>query len=283
MSRNGTFAIAFHTLFVAFMLAPLVVVMWMSLTPSNLLSLPTTSFSLRWFWAILRHSQFIDAFWFSILLGVLSASLAMMLAVPAALALARYRFPGRDAFVALFLSPLIIPHVVLGVAFLRFFTQIGMTGTFIGLLGAHVLVIFPYGLRLVLAALTTSDPAIERAAISLGASQWTVFRRVLFPLMIPGVAGGWVISFIQSFDEVTMTVFVDSVLDDAAGAHVPLHRGIDRSAGGLGLDRRHSPHLPAHGHRGPHLRAGPYPGRQGLNARPAHPDLPRIGQCKRSL
>lgn len=208
MSRNGTFAIAFHTLFVAFMLAPLVVVMWMSLTPSNLLSLPTTSFSLRWFWAIQRHSQFIDAFWFSILLGVLSASLAMMLAVPAALALARYRFPGRDGFVALFLSPLIIPHVVLGVAFLRFFTQIGMTGTFIGLLGAHVLVIFPYGLRLVLAALTTSDPAIERAAISLGASQWTVFRRVLFPLMIPGVAGGWVISFIQSFDEVTMTVFV---------------------------------------------------------------------------
>lgn len=208
MSRNGSFAIAFHTVFVAFMLAPLVVVMWMSLTPSNLLSLPTTSFSLRWFWAILRHSQFIDAFWFSILLGVLSASLAMVLAVPAALALARYRFPGRDGFVALFLSPLIIPHVVLGVAFLRFFTQIGTTGTFIGLLGAHVLVIFPYGLRLVLAALTTSDPAIERAAISLGASQWTVFRRVLFPLMIPGVAGGWVISFIQSFDEVTMTVFV---------------------------------------------------------------------------
>ncbi|MBN9469211.1 MAG: ABC transporter permease [Bosea sp.] len=208
MSRNGTFAIAFHTVFVAFMLAPLVVVMWMSLTPSNLLSLPTTSFSLRWFWAILRHSQFIDAFWFSILLGVLSASLAMVLAVPAALALARYRFPGRDGFVALFLSPLIIPHVVLGVAFLRFFTQIGTTGSFIGLLGAHVLVIFPYGLRLVLAALTTSDPAIERAAISLGASQWTVFRRVLFPLMIPGVAGGWVISFIQSFDEVTMTVFV---------------------------------------------------------------------------
>lgn len=208
MSRNGAFAVAFHTLFVAFMLAPLVVVMWMSLTPSNLLSLPTTSFSLRWFWAILRHNQFIDAFWFSILLGVLSASLAMVLAVPAALALARYRFPGRDGFVALFLSPLIIPHVVLGVAFLRFFTQIGTTGTFIGLLGAHVLVIFPYGLRLVLAALTTSDPAIERAAISLGASQWTVFRRVLFPLMIPGVAGGWVISFIQSFDEVTMTVFV---------------------------------------------------------------------------
>lgn len=208
MNRNGPFAVIFHSLFVAFMLAPLVVVMWMSLTPTNLLSLPTTSFSLRWFYAIIGHRQFQDAFWFSILLGALSATIAMVLAVPAALALARHRFPGRDGFVALFLSPLIIPHVVLGVAFLRLFTQIGTTGSFIGLLGSHVLVIFPYGLRLVLAALTTSDPAIERAAVSLGASQWTMFRRILFPLMIPGVAGGWVISFIQSFDEVTMTVFV---------------------------------------------------------------------------
>ncbi|WP_439495377.1 ABC transporter permease [Bosea sp. (in: a-proteobacteria)] len=208
MSRNGPFAVLFHSLFVAFMLAPLAVVMWMSLTPSNLLSLPTTELSLRWFRAILGHSQFLEAFWFSILLGVIAATIAMLLAVPAALALARHSFPGRDAFVALFLSPLIIPHVVLGVAFLRFFTQIGTTGSFIGLLGSHVLVIFPYGLRLVLAALTASDPAIERAAISLGASQWTVFRRVLLPLMIPGVAGGWMISFIQSFDEVTMTVFV---------------------------------------------------------------------------
>lgn len=208
MSRNGPFALVCHSLFVAFMLAPLVVVMWMSLTPANLLSLPTTSFSLRWFYAILGHRQFQEAFWFSILLGALSATIAMILAVPAALALSRHCFPGRDGFVALFLSPLIIPHVVLGVAFLRFFTQIGTTGSFAGLLGAHVLVIFPYGLRLVLAALTTSDPAIERAAVSLGASPWTVFRRVLFPLMIPGVAGGWVISFIQSFDEVTMTVFV---------------------------------------------------------------------------
>lgn len=208
MSRNGPFALLFHSLFVGFMLAPLVVVMWMSLTPSNLLSLPTTELSLRWFRAILGHRQFLDAFWFSIVLGVLAATVAMLLAVPAALALARHRFPGRDGLVALFLSPLIIPHVVLGVAFLRFFTQIGTTGTFIGLLGSHVLVIFPYGLRLVLAALTTSDPAIERAAVSLGASHWTVFRRVLLPLMIPGVAGGWMISFIQSFDEVTMTVFV---------------------------------------------------------------------------
>jgi putative spermidine/putrescine transport system permease protein len=208
MNRNGPLSLLFHGIFALFMLAPLIVVMWMSLTPSNLLVLPTTTFSLRWFWAILDNQQFVQSFWMSLWLGAVAATGAMLLAVPAGLALARHRFRGREGLVALFLSPLIIPHVVLGVAFLRFFTQVQVTGSFVALLGSHILVIFPYGLRLVLASLTAADPAIERAAISLGASRWTVFRRVIFPLMIPGVAGGWMISFIQSFDEVTMTVFV---------------------------------------------------------------------------
>jgi putative spermidine/putrescine transport system permease protein len=208
MNRNGPLSLAFHTLFVLFMLAPLLVIIWMAFTPESLLVLPTSRFSLRWFHAILNSRQFLDAFGFSILLGLLAATVAMLLAVPAALAVARHRFMGREAIIALFLSPLVIPHVVLGVAFLRFFTTVGVQGSFIGLLGSHVLVIFPYGLRLVLASLVSADPALERAALSLGASRWTLFRRLTLPLMIPGVAGGWVISFIQSFDEVTMTVFV---------------------------------------------------------------------------
>jgi putative spermidine/putrescine transport system permease protein len=190
------------------MLAPLVVVVWMSFTPDSLLKLPTTQLSLRWYYAILDNQQFIHAFGLSIGLGLVAATAAILLAIPAALALSRYRFPGRDGLVAFFLSPLIIPHVVLGIAFLRFFTEIGVKGSLAALLGSHILVIIPYGLRLVLASLTAFDPALERAAISLGASQWAVFKRVVLPMMVPGVAGGWVISFIQSFDEVTMTVFV---------------------------------------------------------------------------
>jgi putative spermidine/putrescine transport system permease protein len=208
MNRNGPLSLLFHAFFVLFMLAPLLVIIWMAFTPESLLVLPTTRLSLRWFYAILNSRQFLDAFGFSILLGVLAATVAMLLAVPAAMAVARHRFVGREAIIALFLSPLVIPHVVLGVAFLRFFTSAGVQGSFIGLLGSHVLVIFPYGLRLVLASLVSADPALERAALSLGASRWTLFRRLTLPLMIPGVAGGWVISFIQSFDEVTMTVFV---------------------------------------------------------------------------
>jgi putative spermidine/putrescine transport system permease protein len=208
MIRNGPLALAFHTLFVIFIAAPLVIVMLVAFTPQSILSLPTRGLSLRWFAAILNDRQFIDAFVTSLWLGAAAATGAMLLAVPASLALARHQFPGRGAVIGFFLSPLIIPHVVLGVAFLRFFTEVRMSGSFAGLMGAHILVVFPYGLRLCLASLTSVDPAIERAAVSLGASSFALFRRVTLPVMIPGVAGGWIISFIQSFDEVTMTAFL---------------------------------------------------------------------------
>jgi putative spermidine/putrescine transport system permease protein len=71
-----------------------------------------------------------------------------------------------------------------------------------------VIVILPYALRLTLAAATGLDRDAERAALSLGASRFTAFRRVVLPLILPGVTGGWLLAFIQSFDELTMTVFV---------------------------------------------------------------------------
>jgi putative spermidine/putrescine transport system permease protein len=206
--RNGPVALAFHALFVAFMLAPILIVLWVAFTPEGFLSIPTGKLSLRWFRAIARYPEFIDAFRNTLLLGAASTLFAVALSVPAALAIARYRFPGRDALAALFLSPLMIPHVVLGVAFLRFFTTIGMGGTFAGLVLAHVVIVMPFTMRLVIAAATGMDRAVENVAVSLGASAFTVFRRVTLPLILPGVVSGAALAFIQSFDEVTMTVFV---------------------------------------------------------------------------
>jgi putative spermidine/putrescine transport system permease protein len=193
LNKNGIGALTFHALFIGFMLAPILIVCVVAFTPEGFLSIPTTSWSLRWFKAIARYPEFVDAFWNSILLGALSSSVAIALSLPAALAVARYRFRGREAITALFLSPLMIPHVVLGIAFLRFFTQVGFGGSFIGL---------------VLASAVGMDRAIENAAVSLGATPFTVFRRVTLPLILPGVTSGWMLAFIQSFDEVTMTIFI---------------------------------------------------------------------------
>jgi putative spermidine/putrescine transport system permease protein len=210
MSRNGPAALAFHALFIAFMLAPIVIVCLVAFTPEGYLSLPTRGLSLRWFKAIADYPEFVRALRDSLILAALSSTIAVMFAVPAALAVARYRFTGRDAVLAFFMSPLMIPHVVLGIAFLRFFTTIGLGGTFLGLVLAHIVIVMPFALRLVLAASAGMDRAIEHAAISLGAGPATVFRRVTLPLILPGVVSGWVLAFINSFDEVTMTVFIAS-------------------------------------------------------------------------
>ena len=208
MIRNGWLALVFHSLFIAFIAAPLLIVCVVAFTPLGYISLPTDGISLRWFAAIADNPRFIDAFWLSLALGLVSSVIATVLAVPAALAVARHRFPGRDAISAFLLSPLMIPHVVLGVALLRYFSQLGINGTFSSLALAHVVVILPFALRLVLAAATGLDPAIERAAVSLGASGFTVFRRITLPLILPGIVSGWLLAFITSFDELTVSVFV---------------------------------------------------------------------------
>ena len=206
--RNGPLALAFHTLVVAFMLAPLLIVCVVAFTPENTLSIPTTRFSLRWFEAIFAHPDFVQSFRNSLALALSSATLATAIAIPAGLALTRYSFRGREALNGLFLSPLIIPHLVLGVALLRLFALIGATGSFFWLVLAHVVVITPYVLRLVVAAVVGFDRSAEQAALSLGASPVTVFRRITLPMILPGVTGGWLLAFINSFDEVTMSIFV---------------------------------------------------------------------------
>ena len=210
MSRNGPVALVFHGLFIAFILAPIVIVCLVAFTPEGYLSLPTSGLSLRWFRAIADYPEFIRAFRDSLWLAALSSTIAVLFAVPAALAVARHRFRGREAVLGFFMSPLMIPHVVLGIAFLRFFTTIGLGGTFLGLVLSHIVIVMPFALRLVLAASTGMDRAVERAAVSLGAGSITVFRRVTLPLILPGVVSGWVLAFITSFDEVTMTVFIAS-------------------------------------------------------------------------
>ncbi|WP_186420183.1 ABC transporter permease [Bosea sp. CS1GBMeth4] len=210
MHRNGPVALLFHTLVVGFVLAPLLVICLVAFTPENTLSIPTTSVSLRWFEAIFAHPDFVASFVNSLWLATLAATLSVAISVPAALAIDRYAFPGRDALNALFLSPLIIPHLVLGVAFLRLFALIGGTGSFGWLVASHVVIITPYVLRLVMAAFTGLDRSAEQAAMTLGASHWTVFRRVTAPMILPGITGGWLLAFINSFDELTMSIFVTS-------------------------------------------------------------------------
>src|SRR5437016_14374011 len=118
MLKNGPVALLFHTLVVGFVLAPLVVICLVAFTPENTLTMPTAGFSLRWFYSVFQHPDFVASFANSLWLASIAATLSVAIAVPAALAIDRYAFPGRRALNELFLSPLMIPHLVLGLALL---------------------------------------------------------------------------------------------------------------------------------------------------------------------
>ena len=166
--------------------------------------------ALRWYRALLGVPEFATALRTSLGLGFTSASFALVLAVPAALALTRWSFPGRAMMHGMLMSPLLMPHIVLGVAFLRFFTDLGANGSFTALVVAHTIIVMPYALRLCMTSAGDLDPSLEQAATSLGASVTTVFRRMTLRLLVPGLASGWLLAFIHSFDELTTSVFIAS-------------------------------------------------------------------------
>ena len=210
MQKNGPLALSFHTVVTLFMLAPLIIVCLVAFTPKDTLSVPWGNYSLRWFKAVFDHSDLVQSFWNSFGVATVAATVAVALAVPAGLAIARFEFPGRTAILGVLMSPLIVPHLVLGVAILRLFALLDAKGSSAWLTLAHVVIVAPYALRLVLAALTGHDRHMEHAAVSLGANGWTVFTRITLPTMWPGLTGGWLLAFINSFDEVTMSLFITS-------------------------------------------------------------------------
>jgi putative spermidine/putrescine transport system permease protein len=208
MRGNNVFLLLFHSGVVAFVLAPRLSILLVAFTPENTLSIPTNGISLRWFHAILDHPDFITAFYNSVQLAFFSATASLCIALPAGLAIVRSDFRGKQFLNALFLSPLVIPHLVLGVAILRLFTLLGLGSSFSWLVISHVVIVTPFALRLILSAAAGMDRSVEHAALSLGAAQWTVFRRITLPMILPGISGGWLLAFINSFDELTMSIFV---------------------------------------------------------------------------
>jgi putative spermidine/putrescine transport system permease protein len=195
-------------LMVAFMLAPLLLVVWMSFTPDAFFSIPVQTFSLRWFREIFAYPGFVNAFFLSLGLGLTAAGIATALGFLAAYGLVRFRFPGRTALDAFFMLPLLIPGVVLGIAMLQFVNRLGLYNTFAGIAAAHVVVVVPYTVRVIATALRAVPEEMEWAAMNLGARRATMLWRITLPLARRGVLAGFLFAFILSFDEVTVTIFM---------------------------------------------------------------------------
>lgn len=190
----------------AFFYVPLFVVFVYSFNTSKY----TTNwggFSLRWYETLLANSALLDAALNSLLVAVCAASLATFLGTMTALALKRYRFPGRHTmYVGIFMLT-VSPDIVMGISLLIMFIAFKMELGFVTLLLAHTTLCAPFVAVTVLARLQEFDEHLIEAARDLGASEAQALRHVLLPLTAPAVAAGWLLSFTLSMDDVLISTF----------------------------------------------------------------------------
>jgi putative spermidine/putrescine transport system permease protein len=199
---------AWVTLVLGFLMLPVVVVVLASFSQTSYLTVPPRGLTLRWFGAVLSDPEYVHAIVFSLVLAVIATLGSLVTGVAASYALLRRRVPGAALVSALLDAPLVFPGVVVGVALLQLYALARINGTLIGLAIAHMVITVPYVVRAVLASLQGIDPELESAARVLGASGPGAFFTVTLPLIRPGVAAGALFSFIVSFDNVPVSIFL---------------------------------------------------------------------------
>lgn len=194
-----------------FLMAPLAVIVITSFSDARYLVFPPPGWSFRWYTSFFRSPEFTAALWLSLKLAVLVAAATLAASLPVGYALARTTFRGKAAVEALLMSPLFFPNVVLAIALLIFFSRLRILGTLPALFLAHSVVAFPYALRTITAGITTVEPQLEEAAMSLGASHFRAAFSVTLPMIRPSLATAAVFTFIISLDEVVLSLFLSGV------------------------------------------------------------------------
>ncbi len=200
----------YAALLLAFMLAPLLIVVPMSLTSGTSLTFPTPGYSLRWFRELVDDPRWLSSFVNSVVIASSVTLLSCILGIPAAIALAWTKYPGKRIVYAIIAAPLVVPVVIVGVAAFSFFSALGMVGAKGSIILTHTALAVPVMLTTVMASLSNFDRTLVRAAASLGADPLPVFFRVVLPLIAPGVVSGAIIAFIISFDEIVVASFLST-------------------------------------------------------------------------
>lgn len=195
-------------LVLAFLVLPLLVIVPLSFTSGTILSLPIPGFSLRWYAEVWNSVPWRAAAWNSLVVGVGATFAATVLGTLAALGLHRAEFPGKSLLLGFLISPMIVPLVIVAAGAYFFLLPFGLTNSLLGLALVHAALGAPFVLITVSATLAGLDPALPRAAASLGATPAHAFRRVTLPLIAPGVISGALFAFVTSFDEVVVAIFL---------------------------------------------------------------------------
>jgi putative spermidine/putrescine transport system permease protein len=202
--------LAVTALLLVFLVAPMIIVVIISFSSAPFLTFPPPGFSMQWYRNLFADSAWADSLTTSVEIVIPTGVLAMTIGTAAALGLARSRFSGKNVIIGLLMSPIVVPVIIIAAAIFGVFRIWDLTGTLTGFILAHTVLTVPYVVSTVLASLQMVDEQYENAALTLGASPWIVFRRIVLPLILPGVLSGLLFAMVISFDELVVSLFISS-------------------------------------------------------------------------
>ena len=206
---SGTFILQIACIpILLYLLIPLLIIVPMALTKRQLLTFPPELLSIEPFIAFFNDDQWIASTLTSLKVAMLATSIASVVGATSALALHRSAIPGKGFITVIILLPLMIPIVTLALGDYLFLSRFGLTGSWISIGLAHSVIVTPYVFVSVQASLAGLDPALPRAARSLGGGNHALFWDVYWPATRPGILGGALFAFIGSFDEVVVALFL---------------------------------------------------------------------------
>jgi putative spermidine/putrescine transport system permease protein len=198
----------FNVLVLVFLVLPILVIIPLSFADSSFLSYPMPGLSLRWYDNLIHSEEWIRAAKNSFIVAPMATVIATVLGTLAAVGLNKADFTGKGLLMAVLISPMVVPVVVVGVGVYLFFAQIGLADTYTGLILAHAALGAPFVVTTVSATLQGFNHNLVRASLSLGAGPLRTFFRITLPVIAPGLISGALFAFATSFDEVVITLFV---------------------------------------------------------------------------
>jgi putative spermidine/putrescine transport system permease protein len=201
----------FTILVLLFLVLPVLIIVPMSFSSSRYLEFPPPGFSTQWYQAFFGDPQWVDALRTSLELAVATTLISLVLGVLAAEGLSKSEFKGKSAVIEAFMMPMLVPGIIVGIAIYRFEAGMSLSGSFSGLLIAHVLMAVPFVIRTVLANLEGYNPNYELASRSLGANSLVTFLRVTVPMIRTALFSGAMFAFATSFDEIVVSQFICGV------------------------------------------------------------------------
>lgn len=194
----------------AFLLLPILFIAALSFGSSQWLIFPPPAWTTRWYDELFADPRWLDSALTSFEIAIAVALLSVSLGTLTAFGLTRGRFRGRETLRAFFLTPMILPVVILAVALYALFLRIGLDGTVVGFIIAHLIVALPFAVLTITGALEGFDKSIEDAAVLCGASPLVAVVRVTLPGIAHGLFSAAVFSFLASWDEVVLAIFMAS-------------------------------------------------------------------------